>query len=162
MMEKNKIKIRAIDPSDHDGVMKVAKSLNPGWFDDYAISHEIPLDLKLHRGYIALQNNKVVGFITFSSEDGDIKITWLGVDLESHRNGIGGLLLKELEKLARDLGVRKIEVETLSEREEWEPYNRTRAFYIKNDFVFVSDRQITSRKSGEIFWLAKYEKELAE
>lgn len=158
-MKKNNIEIRAIDPSDHDGVMKVAKSLNPGWFDDYAISNEIPLDLKLHRGFVAIQNNKRVGFITFSSEDGDIKITWLGVTLESHRNGIGGLLLKELEKLATSLAVKKIEVETLSEKEDWEPYNRTRAFYIKNGFVFVSDRQITSKKSGEVFWLAKYEKE---
>lgn len=161
-MEKNNIGIRAIDPSDHDGVMKVAKSLNPGWFDDYAISNEIPLDLKLHRGFVAILEGKMAGFITFSSEDGDLKITWLGVKLKYPRRGIGGALVSELEKTAKELNVGKIFVETLSEKEDWQPYERTRAFYTKKDFKFVSDREIMSRKSGEIFCLAKYEKELVK
>lgn len=154
------INIRTIKPADHDGVMRVAKTLNPGWFDNYAISHEIPLDLKLHRGLVAENEGKIVGFITFSSEDGDIKITWLGVDLNSHRKGTGSKLLAQLEKMAKELGVEKITVETLSEKEDWEPYIRTRAFYQKNGFKFLNDRKITN-KSGETFWLVKYAKTLS-
>ncbi|MFA7243835.1 MAG: GNAT family N-acetyltransferase [Patescibacteria group bacterium] len=153
------IKIRPIELIDHDGVMKVVKSLNPGWFDDYAISNEIPLDLKLHHGFAAENDGKIVGFITFSSEEGDIKITWLGVNLNSHRKGVGGQLLEKVEKAARNLEVKKITVETLSDKEDWEPYNRTRAFYLKNGFKFLSDRKITN-KSDETFWLVKYIKEL--
>ena len=46
------------------------------------------------------------------------------------------MLIKQLISRAKKLGAKEIEVETLSDNEEYEPYNMTRAFYKKNGFRF--------------------------
>ena len=118
------------------------------------------MDIKIHPGFLAEVDDKIVGFITYSSEDGAIKITWLGVSLKLHRKGVGTALIKKIENIASGLSVDKITVETLSEKEDWKPHEQTRAFYIKHGYKLESTRIITSRAGGEKFNLAKYSKDI--
>ncbi len=154
------IKVRKINGQDYEDVINIAKLLHPGWFDKYAVEREIPLDIKVHQGFVAKIEDKIVGFITYSSEDGEIKISWLGILPELQRRGVGTALLKYLEQTALRLGVDRINVETLAESENYKPYKQTRAFYNKNGFQLESTRTITSKSSGERFCLAKYYKNI--
>lgn len=152
------IKIRKIEEGDYSSIIKIGESLHPDWFDKHAIKRAIPLDIKIHLGLLAEIEDQIVGFITYSSEDGEINITWLGVLPKLHRKGIGTALLKEVEKITRNLNVDKISIETLSEKEEFKPYEQTRAFYKKHGYLLESSRTITSKDNGEKFELAKYSK----
>lgn len=152
--------IRKLKNNDFNKVMDIAISLSPSWFDSYAIKKEIPLDLKIHRTFVVEDNNKLIAFLCYSSEDGLFKITWLGVSPKYHRLGIGTNLIKELEKIAKKFKVNQITVETLSDKEIFEPYIQTRNFYKKIGFRFDSDRQIISKESGEKFYLSKYIKNI--
>ena len=64
-------------------------------------------------------------------------LIWMGIRPEFQRKGIGTKLLLWLEDEARRLGMHSIEVETLPDEDDYEPYQQTRDFYYKNGFVRV-------------------------
>jgi len=47
------MKIRQSTEKDFRKMTSVAKKLHPKWFDNFAISKSIPLDLKIHKGFVA-------------------------------------------------------------------------------------------------------------
>lgn len=76
-----------------------------------------------------MREGTIIGFITFYVSEGIGHIGWLGVSPNYHRRGIGRLLVERLcTQLKRD-GVREMQVCTLGDSVEYEPYERTRAFY---------------------------------
>ena len=56
-------------------------------------------------------------------------MTWIAVHPEFHRKGIGRCLVKALEKVLVRLGVSALEVSTVADSVEYEPYAGTRSFY---------------------------------
>jgi len=83
------MKIRKSAEKDFEGMTKVAKKLHPKWFDKFAIKKSMPLDLKIHKGFVAEERGKVLGFVTYTSNKGEMKISWIGVDPKFQRKGIG-------------------------------------------------------------------------
>ena len=86
--------------------------------------------------WAAFDGNKCIGFISIKihyKRTGDIYVC--GVDPEYHGKGIGTLLYKETEKFCVENECKYIIVKTLSEIVEYEPYLKTKKFYIKMGFV---------------------------
>ncbi len=141
--------------------MKVAGTLHPGWFDKIAMGKSIPRDLKLFPGYVAEVDNRIVGFIVYSLEEERAQIKWIGVKLELHRQGIGTKLHRAMEDMLKEAGIKEIRVETVAEETEYEPYERTRAFYEKMGFRVEKVERTKSEDTGEEFHLATYMKRLS-
>jgi GNAT superfamily N-acetyltransferase len=83
---------------------------------------------------VAKENGKVSGFLCYTSYSGKILLMWMGVKKEFQRKGVGQKLLSWLEDEGKRFSFHSIEVETLPDEEDYEPYKRTRSFYYKNGF----------------------------
>ena len=87
--------IRPFEKFDLSQINNIAQLLHPKWFDNNAIRN-ISIDSQINNCFVAEQDNKIVGFITFSAQNGEAWINWLGVSINYHRQGIGGKLLNYL------------------------------------------------------------------
>lgn len=152
------IEIKNASKEDHGAILKIATELS-GWFDNDAISRAIPTDLLFHNVLVALEEKQIVGFLAYSSIEGDVFISWLGVARSFQGSGIGTKLVKYLENKLFSLKINKLKVETLSETIVYEPYVKTRAFYEKLGFIKGETRQFTSA-DGEKLELTTYHKEI--
>lgn len=103
------------------------------WFDKRGLK-DIKTDLKLNNLIVAVDKRKVIGFLCYSTYSGRMQLVWIGVKLNAQRKRIGEKLLKWLEKEAKRYRLYSIEVETLTDKDDYEPYKRTRSFYYKNGF----------------------------
>lgn len=157
-MENDEIQIRYGNNDDREAVLQIAGKLTK-WFDADAISRAIPTDLNFHKIIVATQDSQIVGFLSFSSEEGHVFISWLGVSEEVQGRGIGTKLLKFLEEELLKLNINKLQAETLSEKIDYEPYVKTRAFYEKMGFKKAESRKIKSA-DGEDIELVIYRKDL--
>jgi len=110
-------------------MLVVAKKLHPKWIHATRLK-SMPVDLRYHHGFVAVDGNKIVGFISCSSEDGIPCISRLGVDPALHRKGIGRKLVAAIEHYVQKAGDNILQVMVMG----WtRPFNRdfseTRAFY---------------------------------
>jgi len=154
------VNIREAIEDDRQGVMRVAKSLSPRWFDSVAIGSSIPRDLSVHRTHVAKEGGRIVGFVTHTTVNDKADIKWIGVEPGFQRKGIGTELYAVVEDELRRAGVGEVRVETVSEQTEYEPYERTRAFYEKMGFHVENVRKTISEDTGEEFHMATYLKAL--
>lgn len=154
------MKIRKSTEKDFKEMIRIAKKLHPKWFDKFAVNKSMPLDLKIHKGFVAEEKNKILGFITYTSNEGEVKISWIGVNPEFQKRWIGTELLKKLEKELKRIGIKELRVETVAETENYKPYEITRAFYKKLNFKVERVRKVKSKDTGEKFDLATFVKKL--
>lgn len=111
-------------------IIKVAKALHPFWFDKNAITYEIPADIKVQKGFVAVENGKVVGFITYTSNNAIGELGWIGVDPNYQKKGIGRKLVKKIEQEFKKAGINEMIVETVGWSKPAYPcYATTRKFY---------------------------------
>jgi len=154
------MKIRKSTEKDFTKIMIVVKKLHPKWFDSFATSKSIPSDLRIHGGFVAEDKGRIIGFLTFTSDEGNARISWMGVDPKFHGKNVGTSLLKALEKKLKKNGFKELRVETLAESTEYEPYEKTRLFYKKRGFEVEKIRKIKSKDTGTILDLATLVKNL--
>ncbi len=154
------MKIRKLTEKDFRNIIDVAKKLHPKWFDNFAINKSIPLDLKIHKGFVAEEKDKIIGFLTFTSNDGEVKISWMGVEPKFHRKKVGTKLLEALEKELKNLCLEELRVDTLAESTKSESYEKTRLFYKKRGFKVEKIKKIKSKDTGKISDLATLVKKL--
>jgi GNAT superfamily N-acetyltransferase len=132
--------IREMTRDDHAEVVQVVESL-PEWFDQMARTHAIPIDIQHQGGFVAVQDGKVVGFVTLYVAEGRLQIGWLGVGKEFRRTGIGKALLHRVEERALELGLAEIATYTLGDGVDYPPYQQTRMFYFRNGFEVYQRNQ---------------------
>src|SRR4030042_4658567 len=128
------MKIRKYNKKDFKQTMNITRNLHPKWLDRFAIDVSIPLDLKIHEGFVAEEKNRILGFITYSSKEGAVELTWMGIDPKFHSKGIGRKLLNALVKELKKFNVKELIVETVADSVKYEPYESTRLFYKKMGF----------------------------
>ena len=153
------MRIRPSTRRDVRGMLAVAKKLHPTWFHETHII-DMPIDLQHQHGFVAVDQNKIVGFVSCSSEDGIPYICKLGVDPTMHRKGIGRRLVAAVEEDVRETGAGIVQVTAMGWTRPFNrPYSETRAFYKALGFKVVKKHPI--RKQGGDRWrLYTYEKEL--
>jgi ribosomal protein S18 acetylase RimI-like enzyme len=121
--------IRQIIQEDHATIVAMAKLL-PQWFTELGVQ-QIARDLQIQNGIVALENENIAGFVTYAiTVDKTVaELTWIAVHSNLHRKGIGRSLVEALEEVLVRLGVSALEVSTVADSVEYEPYARTRSFY---------------------------------
>jgi ribosomal protein S18 acetylase RimI-like enzyme len=131
------VHIKQVGPPDEKTAItkKIMHSL-PEWFsppediDKKAIMHmEQPF-------FAAYDGDAPIGFITLKIHNQyAADIFNLGVLEQFHRQGVGRRLLEAAEQYCRNCSYLYLTVKTLDSSAEYEPYERTRAFYRKMGFV---------------------------
>jgi ribosomal protein S18 acetylase RimI-like enzyme len=159
MIAKSDIRIEEIGPHHHQEIMALVGQL-PQWFDEKARQKYIRIDIGLHRGTVALLNDQLVGFVTYTSKYGAARISWIGVDPNYHRQGIGRQLLHSAERVLSSFGVHRVIVETVGWSDpEYIPYEKTRAFYKAMGYS-VSKNLEVGQDAGYKWQMCEYSKDL--
>ena len=150
--------ILPLEEQYHSGFLTVAEDL-PEWFDETARAKSIPIDIQHQEGFVAVSEQRVVGFVTLYVTESRLHIGWLGVAREFHRQGIGTRLLAAAEMNARDLGIDELATYTLGDSVDYEPYDLTRNFYRKQGFSVYKRSRTDYSGCPEEIWISKPVKE---
>ena len=127
-MEKTEVTIiKKYEPIDFGQLIGIARGL-PEWFTKNGIT-KMQIDLRFQKGFVAVLDSQIVGFLSFLTIEGEGQIGWMGVLPEFHRQGIGRLLVNRLISEFKEVGVRTLRVNTLGDSVEYEHYEMPRAFY---------------------------------
>lgn len=119
--------IRDYEGRDFEEAYAIAADLSE-FFNEKGLDH-MRIDLLCLRGLVVESDGKVVGFLVYCSEEGVMHVRWIGVMRSYHRMGVGRALLARLEEKACTYGISEIRTETLGDSVDYEPYERTRAFW---------------------------------
>ncbi|MDI9513469.1 MAG: GNAT family N-acetyltransferase [Clostridiaceae bacterium] len=146
----------------HDKDLKTSITLEimhalPDWFSP---PEDIDRKSVIHRDmpfFAAFDGDKAIGFIALKIHN---KYTMdmfnLGVLQEYHRQGVGHAMLEAVEDYGRKNGFKFITVKTLDASAQYEPYERTRAFYFKNGFYPLEVFPLFWNEENPCLFLAKY------
>lgn len=154
------MKIKKATEKDFQGMMQIAKKLHPKWFDNIAINQYMPLDLRVNKGFVAEEKDRIVGFLTYASRKGRVDISWIGVNPKFQGKDIGSKLVETLEKTLKRFGVKELQVETVARSTKYKPYKKTREFYKKLGFKVKSIKEVKSKDTGRKFNLATLVKKI--
>ncbi len=127
------MEIRKARKEDFDSCIAIAKEL-PEWFDVKELS-EISKHILSLPTYL-VEDAGVQAFVILEDKSSEtVEIKHFAVLRDRQRSGLGTKLLEHIEKEYSEKIY--IEVKTLDESAEYEPYVSTRSFYEKNGFVKV-------------------------
>jgi ribosomal protein S18 acetylase RimI-like enzyme len=129
---RKEIKIRKGNASDLPIIIEIAKTLK-GWFTERGVGY-IEQDLEFQGLIMAEADSEPVGFLSYFLYEGVGRIGWMGVLNSFHRQGIGEALFFEFEKEMKKRGIDTLQVHTLGDGINYEPYEQTRTFYRKMGF----------------------------
>lgn len=125
--------LRPLRPEDAASVHEVAARLGK-WFDAEGL-RRIDRDVMTHPGYVAAQEERLLGFILWARMDPEVAdVSWMGVAEALQHRGIGTALLDAVVADLRAARVRFLEVSTVADKVEYEPYVATRRFYRARGF----------------------------
>lgn len=127
--------IRSGDDDDIPACVDIADELEE-YFTDDAIE-TMREDLEEHEFFL-VYDEKVSGFISLNiKNDRCAEVSWLSVRKDMRGHGLGRRLMKRSFEFLSDKGVEVLEVKTLSDEVEYEPYEHTRNFYEKMEFIHL-------------------------
>lgn len=125
--------IRSFEESDRDSTLALARSLDE-WFNEEGLA-QMERDLAHHKGFVAVDRDRVIGFLTWRRIDPQsADLSWVAVLREHQRKGVGTAMLHALTERLRSDGVHHLDVSTVADSLDYEPYARTRAFYRARGF----------------------------
>jgi ribosomal protein S18 acetylase RimI-like enzyme len=100
------------------------------WFGIEEANKQYLKDIQRMPTFLATKGNLVIGFLTIKTHFArTAEIHVMGLLPEYHGQGIGRSLLTHAEKYLREMGIKYLQVKTLSSSHPDEYYARTRAFY---------------------------------
>ncbi len=137
------MEIRKATKKHMEESLEIARDLKE-WFTKEALKN-MNIDFKINNLFVAVDKEVVVGFLCYNSKDGIMNFIWAGVKREFQRKGIGRNLLDYVVSEARKLGMKTIEVETLTEEEDYKPYELTRNFYKKYGFKKIYTKRAVKK-----------------
>lgn len=121
--------VRKAKDADLKSCIEIIGSL-PDYFDATDLK-KVKKDFKKHDLFV-FDDDGIKGLISLNNKSELVtEILWLAVKKEYQGIGIGQKLLEHTNKISRN---KTIEVKTLDEKAEYEPYVLTRKFYEKNGF----------------------------
>jgi GNAT superfamily N-acetyltransferase len=144
--------IRPLGPADASACDAIIAAL-PEWFGDEQGIRDCAEAVRTQDGLIAHDGDEVVGFLTWTRDDGVAEITWMATRPDRRRSGAGRLLIDALVARSVDDGVRELHVKTLSEREPYPPYEQTRAFYRAMGFAAVQELDIWGPENPAVLFV---------
>lgn len=126
--------VRPLEAADAPAILALAGSLHK-WFTAEGLA-EIERDLASHAGYVAVRDDRLLGFITWNPLEAEVaNLSWMGVAEGLRHEGIGTALLAALITVLRERGYGWLEVSTVADSVDYVPYAETRRFYRRRGFV---------------------------
>ena len=153
-VEPKTARIEPLESKHHSEILEIVNGL-PEWFDETARTMSVPTDLRHQPGFVAVSNQRVVGFVTLYVAEGRLHIGWLAVERGFQRKGIGNRLLAAVETKARELGIAELATYTLGDSVEYQPYDLTRRFYWKYGFTVYKRARTDNLGCPEEIWMSK-------
>lgn len=133
---QNMVKIRKGSIKDIDIAVDIGKKL-PDFFTPYAFS-QMKQDFKIDELYIIEKDMRALGFCSIKIKNNSVaEITWLGILPFEQKKGIGTKLIEFVQTELKSKAIKILKVKTLDESANYEPYERTRKFYEKCDFLHI-------------------------
>ncbi len=129
------IQIRPFVGNDRPACSAIFEQLKD-WFGIPESNQRYLAGLSELTSFVAEQKGRVVAFTSLrlhNPQSAEIEV--IAVDSSLHRQGIGQRLVVRLEGELRAQGFRLFHVKTLGPSDPYEPYQRTREFYIALGFV---------------------------
>lgn len=149
--------IEPLETKHHAGMLEIVEQL-PEWFDETARTRSVPVDIRHQMGFVAVREQKVIGFITLYVAEGRMHIGWLAVERQMHGHGIGSRLLEAAESEAHRMGIGELATYTLGESVAYQPYESTRRFYWKHGFKVYKRSRTDNPGCPEEIWISKHVK----
>jgi len=152
------IKIQMVESPDEKATitLKIMHSL-PTWFSP---PEDIEKKAIIHRDYpffAAYDNETPIGFVALKIHNiYTADIFNLGVLEQYHRQGVGRALIESVEQYCVENGHQFLTVKTLDSSAEYEPYERTRAFYVKTGFLPLEVFTTFWNEENPCLFMAKY------
>lgn len=140
------MEIKEFHVQDLAGLIRLINQLHPKWFDKQAVRN-IPVDISFQKCFIAKDKEQIVGFISIVSQDGKPYIGWFGVVPNLHRQGIGKLLLEQVERELKKTNAEDLRVKTVIEQDPLDgSYDNTIKFYTALGFKLEEKFEIQKYK----------------
>jgi N-acetylglutamate synthase-like GNAT family acetyltransferase len=133
------MEIRKIKKSDIDWINNL---FNERWGGDFIVSGKEKLYCKDLPGFVAVENNKIVGLLTHHIENNECEIVTL--DSLKENSGIGTALIESMIKEAKKTGISRLWLMTTNDN-----INAMR-FYQKRGFVFKNINVNAIQKSRNL------------
>jgi len=124
------------DKKHIEACCSIAKELRE-YFTENAIE-TMRKDMKKHLLYVAADLAEVVGFAIIQHKNKYLaEILWMAVKKGKWNQGIGSALIEHISNDLKSQGVRLLQIKTLSEDAKYSPYESTRQFYEKMNFIHI-------------------------
>lgn len=128
----------------------------PNWFNPPEDIKRKSIEHRKMPFFAVYEGAKVIGFVALKIHNKfTVEIYNLGVLEDYHRRGIGSQLLMTVENFCKENEYHFITVKTLDASVEYEPYDRTRAFYLKNGFYPLEVFPLYWNEENPCLFLAK-------
>ena len=137
------VEVRALEPRDAEACDAIVHGL-PYHFGQAAGRALAAAAVRTQGGLVAVDDGAVVGFCTYVLHfEASAEVTWMAVDADHRRQGIGHALIDALAAELTREGRRILAVLTVSPNDPGEEpddgYQSTRRFYEQMGFVLVRD-----------------------
>lgn len=133
--------LEVVRRQDPEAVREILASI-PEWFGIPEANASYVADAGRLPSYLAVDGDDVVGVALLAEHFPESReLHLIAVHRDRHRQGIGGLLLAAVEDGLRSTGVRILEVHTVGPSRESAAYALTRAFYLAQGFVAMTELQ---------------------
>jgi ribosomal protein S18 acetylase RimI-like enzyme len=156
------IEIRELIRKDRDSLNRLLSKITVFDADDRAIAMELVdvyLDNPAQKDYeffvAADKDGEVIGYICYGPTpltDGTYDLYWIAVDPSFAGQGVGTLLLKEMERAIINNNGRLIIIETSSSQQ----YVLARKFYVKNGYTLAETIKDFYRSGEDRVTFVKY------
>lgn len=135
--------IRELELDDTVSCDRIVAGL-PEWFGNEAGIRDCAEAVRTQEGLVAEDGGAVVGFCTYEPRAAGVaEITWMAVQADRRRTGIGTAMVEALADRLAARGVALLLVKTLSDREgSYLPYEQTLRFYFAMGFLRVAELDI--------------------
>ena len=129
-------------------MIAVARKLHPRWVPEVHIA-AMPVDFRCQRGFVAVERKRIVGYVSYLSEEGIPRIARLGVDPALHRKGIGKRLVAAVEREVSRAGADVLRVEAMGwTRPVASQHAETMKFYLALGFKTVRKHPVHVEAGG--------------
>ncbi len=130
------VTVRCSTARDIERCVAIVEGL-PDYFTD-DVPAKVERDLGAHSGWVAVGPERVVGFAVADRRSTlAAEILWIAVEEAERGHGVGSALIDYLVSELSDGGVAVIEVKTLDESADYQPYVATRAFWKRHGFIQI-------------------------
>jgi rhodanese-related sulfurtransferase/GNAT superfamily N-acetyltransferase len=147
------MEVRPLAPADAAACDAIIGAL-PDWFGDDEGIRACAQAVRTQPGFATIEGGAVVGFLTVIRPRPRVaEISWMAVHPDHRGTGGGRALLDALVVDVHPQGIRFLVVKTLSDREPYEPYAQTRAFYEAMGFTPLMDLDLWGPENPALVYI---------